>query len=297
MSAADDADREAIAEHLSKLRSAWDKDEPTKRTIILQAADLLAIRRYQSDPRKVAAALTKILCRDRRLGDHEDDGVEHAICSKGYLMDVLPEQYKRVYESTPCPTDIKGDVESWLAAATIVGHLSYKVAAASLKQMRLARGGGKQGDSVWKEMNADGVDALAGLDSDAAAHAKKLKGMGIPEFSDWAAECADAAHAMAKAKDGRQKLSTLTKVNLSAMLAVNSTARVARALKKSGAPVSAKWLKAIKEDDDLYAFKSLVHCPACGADTNAWMDAAERAIKNHTDIPPFKPATKKGGGD
>ena len=290
MVSATDKDRAVINDDLLALRSLYGKDGQKKADLIVRCAERLAKQRYSDDPTKVGAALARIMCKDRRLGDDKDDGIEYAICSRGYLYDTLPDEYKRDYTTTPEAPDCVGNVEQWLSGVANGCEATAKAADKMLREYRRERAQGTASQK-YRDMIKDGETAIGETAEHLAHHVSTIEGMGAADLVGWVSGLVAEAEALQKQKDGRVKLDTLSKLNVGMMTAIRPLSEVAARLKAAGVPVSEKWLAAMRDDPDLAKFRSLVHCPSCGLDTAAWIEKAKAAVDNGVDIPPFSDTT------
>ena len=290
MVSATDKDRAIINDDLIALRSLYGKDGQKKADLIVRCAEALAKQRYSADPSKVCGALVRILCRDRRLGDDRDDGIEYAICSKTYVYDLLPDDYKRDYTAAPEAADCVGNVEQWLAAVANGCESTAKAADKMLRDYRKERAK-DTASQKYRDMIKDGETAIGETAEHLQHHVSTIEGMGAADLVGWVSGLVAEAEALQKQKDGRVKLDTLSKLNVGMMTAIRPLSEVAARLKAAGVPVSEKWLAAMRDDPDLAKFRSLVHCPSCGMDTAAWMEKARAAVDNGVDVPPFSNAT------
>ena len=290
MTSAADKDRELIADDLARLRNLWGRDGQKKADLINRCAETLAAHRYAADPTRVCAALVKILCKDRRLGDDADDGIEYAICSRAYLYDTLPDEYKRDYTTQPQAADCVGNVEQWLASVANGCEATAKAASKMLGEYRRERAK-DTASQKYRDMIADGETAIGETAEHLQHHVSTIAGMGAADLVGWTSGLVAEAEALQKQKDGRVKLDTLSKLNVGMMTAIRPLSEVAARLKSAGIPVSEKWLAAMRDDPDLAKFRSLVHCPSCGLDSAAWIESAKAAVDRGVDIPPFSDAT------
>ena len=177
-----DKDKAVINDDLQELRGLCGNDMGRKADLVRRCADLLAEHRYAADPTKVCTALTKILCKDRRPKDPDDD-TEYAMCSRAWVFEQLPDEYKRTYTVTPEPTDTEGEVEQWLANIVSCAESSGKVAKSILKDMRKARAHGDT--SKWSDMESAGAESLTTLPAHVQGQADLTKEMSTEALVGW----------------------------------------------------------------------------------------------------------------
>ena len=278
-------DESLIKSELEALREMAHEQDGMKRDIILRAASKLE-EKYDSDLTVISARLQAILCRDKTKHGKK----EYLIVSKAYIIDILPDQYKRSYAITPENDDTPVDaLEEFILRAADVAKSISSLCNSTLRDIQALRRSKDEHDVETYEAIVEAAKYVISHEFHEKVMAEmKIKLSTIRHVDDLVEMVkhlqAEAA-TCGKLADKRHKFSTAVKILLKMVFTFRSYDHIASTLSNQRR-YGGKWLSSINRDPELARFLKIIECPQCHFGFERWMEQTRTNMDAGLEPPP-----------